>query len=399
MTTTGAIKATVVASDSPDSVSIDEKTQIAVSIKSSLVMTEDMRRMNGCSLFAQVNDRKKDAAWGRCFGRDPQEVGVSAVGVACTSSANIAVGDHVLLLSGHGGLWRKHGVIVPTNIAARLSMKLPPQLASMLPAFVSAYAMLSSSVKDNVNAGVKGSCGRGETVLYMATAAESRGLFASAMEQVGKRCFGINIVTCSDLKMLKAHSSQQKGGAKFNLCISNAHHKAVLRSLNPGGTLLVHNTAGIPPRATPASLSSIEIPVSAAIFEDVKVRGFDLCTWAEEASVLQYRAAVDAAVVVLLAAHEEHGAGFAIASPTERMSRVANLDGHSGVTAAAGSIGATYTTASIPDIHTYRYEEEEEEAKDGSNVSIAAHALTLTGIQNQYLTNGGRNSLLLTFKN
>jgi NADPH:quinone reductase-like Zn-dependent oxidoreductase len=211
-------------------------------------------------------------------------LGSSGVGVVTSvgaSHGNIATGDQVFVVG--SGLWT-----TSVNVAADNAVKIPQmkaEEAALLPSFISAYAMLQGARS-------------GDTVVHAGPASSVQHALGQIAQQKG-----VTFVSISESEALadsKSLSARLQSVGKVKLAITNVSGwtaTTLLKSLSFGGTLFVHNGYG-----TGETGDSVDIPVSAAIFQKANIAGFDLLSWSRSNNK-EFKAAT-AAVAELLASRK-----------------------------------------------------------------------------------------------
>lgn len=186
--------------------------------------------------------------------------GTSAVGtvVKVGSESRLKPNDQVLVFN--DGSWGDSIVTSSDNVIAVSSLE--PQIAAVLPIYLSALAILSNFP----------SLQAGESILQAGVSNN----IGAAIAQIG-RAKGFNVVSPSESEALDgAYGRKTRGQFKFVVTSNGGKIGSfAIRSLAAGGKAIVYRGKYQPL----GELSTIDIPMSAAIFAGASISGFNFTSW------------------------------------------------------------------------------------------------------------------------
>eukprot|EP01031_Cornospumella_fuschlensis_P030343 gene30343-36664_t len=207
-----------------------------ISVHAAQITVEDIKRVRGTSLHSHIG-----------------LAGCCAVGTTQTTGAPVFVA---------GVPCWADTVAAPAERVFRLS-KLKPEEAACLPTYLTAWRALHvASVK------------AGDTILQHQTDSP----VCHAIAQLGK-ALGITVVSLTTSELAEAQAAGKLREKYKSTCavsgVTGRPISTLLRSLAPKGALVYYEGVNEPL----SEVSSMDVPVSAAIFQDTKIFGVSWLNW------------------------------------------------------------------------------------------------------------------------
>jgi NADPH:quinone reductase-like Zn-dependent oxidoreductase len=182
---------------------------------------------------------------------------VTAVGAGV---ASVAVNDSVLVIN--SGVWTDEVVVAASGVGN--VGKMTAEEAAALPNFLAAWAILNNYVALKA----------GDVVVQ----SNGSGAVGSAITQLGK-VMGLKVTSLSGADTADANlASKLAAAGSIKLAVSGQsgkHLHAMMKSLINGAALVTYNGVYEPL----SSSTEVQLPVSAMVFNNVSVNGFDLNAW------------------------------------------------------------------------------------------------------------------------
>jgi len=216
---------------------------VKISVKAAAVTSKDLRQVHGLANGVKVGSVAGNTAVGV----------VSAIG---SDVSSVAVNDPVYVLT--NGTW-SDTVITDRGSVVKMGSSSSPtpdhfKAAAQFPVALSAWVMLTQGINLKVN----------DTVVVDKLSTP----IGNVLSQLGKLL---------NVKVVES-SKDMKGVAALAICSNTNMMKDCLKSLQSSGSLVIYEDKV----ESIENAQPLQVSYSAAIFNDVRVRGFDLCTWAKQ---------------------------------------------------------------------------------------------------------------------
>jgi NADPH:quinone reductase-like Zn-dependent oxidoreductase len=219
--------------------------EVKIGMKTSLILPRDISAIRGERLVSITSS---------LLG------GYTGVGVVTSTGSNSSAlkPNDVVLVNGDG-CWANEITTFEENVSK--IGDLPFDEAAILPSYLSAWAILNLFEVLQV----------GCDILQL----DGDSAVGLALTEVGK-AYGLNMISVSSKEVEDASFLQKwKGRVTFAVAGSTQSARTFSKSLSPGAKLVFHTA-----KYTPTSMAStIDFPISMAIFQNVTVSGFDYASW------------------------------------------------------------------------------------------------------------------------